>query len=407
MFLKIAFRNVFRNRRRTLITLTAISFGCASLIINGGIIYFIFRGLREDAIHGRHGHFQIHKRGYSESHMSDPFAHTLSNSEYEEIARLLRGRPHVKEVTPRLELAGLVSYGGQSVSFLGLGVEADKDARFSTMVSVIQGEQLSAAEPHGVLIGKGLAARLKARVGDFATLLANTTDGGYNAVDVRIRGVFEGGSKEFDDWVMKIPLGKAQELLGFDQVQSVVVLIDDTENTEPARAGLVSGFAAGGLDLELTTWREMATFYNQVVSMFGKELDIVKVIISIIVILSIINSMTMSIFERTREIGTIMAIGTLKRDVLRMFMLEGLILGLIGGVLGVTAGIVIAQVISYIGIPMPPPPASTRPFTAKVDIIPSIVLFSFSISVASAIAASLYPAYKASRLRIVDALRYI
>ncbi len=141
--------------------------------------------------------------------------------------------------------------------------------------------------------------------------------------------------------------------------------------------------------------------------MFGKELDIVKVIISIIVILSIVNSMTMSIYERTREIGTIMAIGTLRRNVLRMFLLEGLILGLIGGTFGVITGIAIGSVISYVGIPMPPPPASTRSFIAQVDIIPSILLFAFSISVASAVLASIYPAFRASRLRIVDALRHI
>jgi putative ABC transport system permease protein len=407
MYLKLAFRNVFRNKRRTIITLTAISFGCASLIINGGIIYFIFRGLREDAIHGRHGHIQIYKLGYNERHLAEPLGYTISNHELENINALLSAIPHVKEVAPKLELSGLISYGGKNVSFLGVGVEAEKDAQFSTMVSFIRGAPLSAQEPHGVVLGKGLAAKLEAQVGDFATLLTNTRDGDYNAVDVRIRGVFEGGSKEFDDWVMKIPLPKAQELLNSDQVQSVVVLLDRTENTELVREQLLETLAEQGLDLELTSWEQLALFYNQVVSMFGKELDIVKVIISIIVILSIVNSMTMSIYERTREIGTIMAIGTLRRDVLKMFLLEGLILGLIGGIFGIIAGVAIGSVISYVGIPMPPPPASTRSFVAQVDIIPSILLFSFSISVVSAVLASIYPAFRASRLHIVDALRYI
>jgi putative ABC transport system permease protein len=385
----------------------AISFGCASLIINGGIIYFIFRGLREDAIHGRHGHIQVYRRGYTDGRASEPFNYTISNSEYDDIRHLLAGLPHVVEVTPRLEMTGLISYGGKSVSFLGFGVEAEKDAQSSAMISVTKGDPLSASEPHGVILGKGLAARLEAQVGDFATLLANTRDGGYNAIDVRIRGIFEGGLKEFDDWVMKIPLTKAQELLNFGQIQSIIVLLDHTENTDMVRARMLETFAEHKLDLEMTTWQELAVFYNQVVSMFGKELNIVKIIISIIVILSIINSMTMSIYERTREIGTIMALGTLKRNVLRMFLLEGLILGLAGGLLGILAGVAIAQLISYIGIPMPPPPASTRPFVARVDIIPSILFFSFSISVGAALLASVYPAYRASQLRIVDALRYI
>jgi putative ABC transport system permease protein len=407
MYLKLAFRNVFRNKRRTIITLSAIAFGCASLIINGGIIYFIFRGLREDAIHGRYGHIQIYKRGYNEKQMTDPLVHTISNREFGEINALISSFPEVDDVTSRLEISGLITFGGKSVSFLGVGVDPQKDVRFSTMISMVEGSGLSEQDPIGVIIGKGLAAKLQLRAGDFVTLLANTPDGNYNGVDVHIKGIFEGGLKEYDDWVMKMPLSKAQELIDFYQVQSVVVLLDRTENTEAVKTRLLETFKEKGLDLELTSWQDLALFYNQVVNMFGKELDVVKVIICIIVILSIINSMTMSIYERTREVGTMIAIGTLPRNILRLFMLEGFILGLIGGTLGVLSGVVLAMVISYIGIPMPPPPASTRSFVAQVDIVPSILLFAFVLSVIATVIASFYPAFRASRLRIVDALRYV
>lgn len=407
MYLKLAFRNVFRNKRRTIITLSAIAFGCASLIINSGIIYFIFRGLREDAIHGRYGHIQIYKRGYNEKQMTDPLAHTISNREFEELRSLISSFPHVKDVTSKLEISGLMTFGGKSVSFLGVGVDPQKDSEFSTMISIVEGSLLSEKDPMGVIIGKGLAAKLKLRAGDFATLLANTQDGNYNGVDVRIKGIFEGGLKEFDDWVMKIPISKAQELINFNQAQSVVVLLDNTENTEAVKARLTKAFKEKNLDLELTSWEDLALFYNQVVNMFGKELDVVKVIICIIVILSIINSMTMSIYERTREVGTMIAIGTLPRNVLRLFLLEGFILGLMGGALGVLSGVGLSALISYIGIPMPPPPASTRAFIAQVDIVPSVLLFAFVLSVISTVVASFYPAFRASRLRIVNALRYV
>ena len=224
---------------------------------------------------------------------------------------------------------------------------------------------------------------------------------------MRIKGIFEGGLKEFDDWVMKIPITKAQELINFKQSQSVVVLLDHTENTDAVKAHLIEAFKEKNLDLELTSWEDLALFYNQVVNMFGKELDVVKVIICIIVILSIINTMTMSIYERTREVGTMIAIGTLPRNVLRLFLLEGFILGLMGGALGVLSGVCLSALISYIGIPMPPPPASTRAFIAQVDIVPSVLLFAFVLSVISTVVASFYPAFRASRLRIVNALRYV
>jgi putative ABC transport system permease protein len=387
--------------------LSAIAFGCASLIINSGIIFFIFRGLREDAIHGRYGHIQIYKRGYNEKQMTDPLARTISNQEFEEIRSLISSFPHVEDVTPKLEISGLMTYGGKSVSFLGVGVDPQKDARFSTMISIIEGSSLSEKDPMGVVIGKGLAAKLKLRAGDFATLLANTQDGNYNGVDVRIKGIFEGGLKEFDDWVMKIPISKAQELINLKQSQSVVILLDRTENTQAMKAHLIEAFKEKNIDVELTSWEDLAIFYNQVVNMFGKELDVVKVIICIIVILSIINSMTMSIYERTREVGTMIAIGTLPRNILRLFLLEGLILGLIGGAIGVLSGVGLSLIISYIGIPMPPPPASTRAFIAQVDIVPSVLVFAFVLSVISTVIASFYPAFRASRLRIVNALRYV
>jgi putative ABC transport system permease protein len=407
MYLKLAFRNVFRNKRRTIITLTAIAFGCASLIINGGIIYFIFRGLREDAIHGRYGHIQIYKHGYNEKQMTDPLSHTISNREFEEIKTLISSIPQVVNVTPKLEISGLMTYGGKTVSFLGVGVDPEKDSQFSTMISIVEGNPLSEKDPMGVIIGKGLAAKLRLRAGDIATLLANTPDGNYNGVDVRIKGIFEGGLKEFDDWVMKIPINKAQELINFNQAQSIVVLLDRTENTRAVKTQLARAFKEKNLDLEMTSWEDLALFYHQVMNMFGKELDVVKVIICIIVILSIINSMTMSIYERTREVGTMIAIGTLPRNILRLFLLEGLLLGLIGGALGVLSGVGLALIISYIGIPMPPPPASTRAFVAQVDIVPSILLFAFVLSVVSTVVASFYPALRASRLRIVNALRYV
>src|ERR1044072_9874429 len=138
MYLKLAFRNVFRNKRRTIITLSAIAFGCASLIINSGIIFFIFRGLREDAIHGRYGHIQIYKRGYNEKQMTDPLAHTISNREFEEIKALISSFPHVEDVTSKLEISGLMTFAGKSVSFLGVGVDPQKDSRFSTMISIVR-----------------------------------------------------------------------------------------------------------------------------------------------------------------------------------------------------------------------------------------------------------------------------
>lgn len=387
----------------------AISFGCIALIINGGIIYNIFRGLREDAIYGRHGHIQIHKQGYLENHASHPFEYKLPNQDYNRLKPLLFSLEHVEKLSVNVEFSGLITAGDKNISFLGLGVEADIDATaFSRqLITIKSGKGLSNDDPYGVILGIGLAAKIDAQVGDYVRLMVNTATGTFNAIDVQIRGIFEGGSKAFDDWVLKIPFQTAQELLSLEAIDSVILFLDKTKHTERVKNQLMTLFYENNLDIELQIWSELALFYNQVIQMFGRELNIIKTIISIVVVLSILNTMSMSIFERTSEIGTIMAMGTKRRKVFLMFLLEALILGLFGGILGVIGGIGLAKLISYIGIPMPPPPASTRPFTARVDIVSSILYFSFLLSVIASVIAAIFPAYKASRLQIVDALRYV
>ncbi len=132
-----------------------------------------------------------------------------------------------------------------------------------------------------------------------------------------------------------------------------------------------------------------------------------RLIILIIVIFSIANTMTMSVFERMREIGTIRAMGTKRRGVLSLFLIEGLILGALGGTLGVVFGIVAAKLISIKGIYIPPPPTMTEGYTALINIVPKDLIFAFCLAVGTSLISSIYPAFKAARLKVVDALRYI
>ncbi len=405
--LKLAFRNVFRNKRRTIITLLAISFGSAAYIINSGIIHYIFWGLRQDAIYGRHGHLQIYKQGYIQHHTANPMDYTLTNAEYEQLKSHLKSNSYIQKVTARLDFSGLINSGDRNVGFLGMGVEVESEPDFSAQISIIEGEGLSTEHPDGVILGRGLAEKIEAKPGDNVILLANTEDGVLNAVDVNVRGIFEGGMKAFDDWVMKVPIAKAQQLMYLDEVHNVILLLDKTENADLVKAQLLNLFAGENLPFEIETWDNLALFHNQVVDLFGRELDVIKIIISIIVILSIINTMSMSIFERTQEIGTIMSMGTKRWQVMRLFLMEALILGIIGGGIGILSGIGLGKIISAIGIPFPSPPGATRPFLGKVAIVPSDLQFAFFLSISATLIAAIYPAYKASRLRIVDALRHV
>jgi len=164
---------------------------------------------------------------------------------------------------------------------------------------------------------------------------------------------------------------------------------------EPAMAGY-----------EVVPWTRLADFYNKTVALFSRQMGVVKLIIAVIIVLSISNTMTMSVMERTVEIGTAMALGVRRQRILVLFLLEGGLLGAIGGICGVILGYLAAQAISAVGIPMPPAPGMSRGFVAGIIVTPSIVFDALLLAVSTTLIASIYPAWRASRLVIVDALRH-
>jgi putative ABC transport system permease protein len=388
-----------------MVALLAIATGCAALIVNGGVIYNIFRELREDAIHGRHGHIQVYRRGYTDNHRREPSQFLIPADEAQRIVALVKTVPHVARVTRRREFTGMISRADRYVAFVGIGVEPAEDAEFSRHMTMRAGRPLTPDDPRGVVAGLGLAERIDASPGTPLTLTANGERAGLNAVDASLRGIFEGGLKEYDDWTLKVPLETVNELLRDDRVEQIVILLDRTENVETVRVSLERAFVNEGLLLEVKPWTELALFHNQVVSLFRRELDVIKLIISTIVILGIANTIGMSIVERRLELATLLALGLRPGVVGRLLMTEALITGLLGGALGVALGIAIAVSASAVGIPFPSPPGATRPFLGGVDIVPSIVIFAFAISVFATLAAAVFPIFKAVRRPIAETLR--
>ncbi len=405
LFLRLALRNVFRDRVRTAVALLAIGVGCAALIVNGGVIYNIFEELREDAIRGRHAHLQIYRRGYTDNHLKDPGAYLIPRAEAERILSLVRAQPHVERITRQREFSGMISAGDRYVSFVGIGVDPGEDAEFSRHAVLRRGEPLSSQEPYGMLCGLGLAERFAGEPGRVVTLMTNTESGALNAVDVKVRGIFEGGMKAYDDWTLKLPLQAVEELLLDDRTEKILVLLDHTEEVPEVQRSLEGLFATQGLDLETRSWRDLALFHNQVVGLFNRELDVIKLIIATIVVLGIANTIGMSIVERRVELATLRALGIRSGAIARLLFTEALLTGLMGGVLGVALGCAIAWVVSAIGITFPSPPGATRPFVGGVDVVPGIVVFAFLLSVGATLLAAILPILKARRWSIAHVLR--
>lgn len=404
MYLRLAFKNIFRNKTRSLITLAAIAFGCISLIIAGGFMENIFYQIRESYIRSFFGHIEVNKTGFSEKGVARPFDFMISDPG--DVIKKIYSAEHVKTVTPRLEFSGLLSTGETTISFLGQGIDPKTEKEISTAVGIDAGADLATGDAYNIIMGRGLSSAIGAKVGDPLIAVANTKGGAINALDVTVKGVFYTASKAFDDRAVRLPIATAQKLLHTGDVQTLVVLLDKTENTDMVMKNLRDLFKKDGLDLEIKPWYEMADFYTKTVNLYRRQFLVLKLIIAVVVVLSVFNTMNMSVLERVGEIGTVMALGTKKRGVVALFIIEGFILGVIGGVAGLAGGYMLASLISYVGIPMPPPPGATMTWTARVDIVTDLFLTAFVLSIITAVVSSFYPAFKASRLEIAEALRH-
>ncbi len=399
--LRLALRNILRQRRRSLTAIAAIGFGVISLMLAAGYIEWTYWSIREESTTNQIGHIQITKPGYHENGLSDPFAYLLPGTVagLDKLAKL----PQVKSVAPRLTFNGLVSHGENTLSFIGEGIDPDKDP-YSSNILVVEGRLLSVDDPRGIVLGAGLAANLGVKTGDTIVLLSNSATGGINAVEGMVRGLISTSMKDFDDNILRIGIGMARQLLRTDGAHLWVTTLRDTEMTGKVMDKLREESWFSGM--AVTPWTRLADYYNKTVELFSRQVGVVKLIIGLIIVLSISNTMTMSVMERTQEIGTAMALGLRRRRILSLFLLEGGLLGVLAGLIGIGLGYLLALLISHIGIPMPPAPGMSRGYIGHIIITPGIAIDALLLAISTTLLASLYPAWRAARLNIVDALRH-
>jgi putative ABC transport system permease protein len=398
----LALRNVLRQRRRSAIAIGAVAFGITALILASGFIEWIFKDFRESTIQSQLGHLQIVRPGYYDTGKADPYAFLLPDAIPELEAPNEPRR--IKTIAPRLSFSGLVSHGDATLSFIGDGVSPQAEAAFGKGVQISAGKNLSVSEPLAVIMGEGLARNLGVNVGDKVVLLANTASGATNAVEVTVVGLFSTVTKAYDDAALRVPIATARTLLRTKGSHVWVVLLDHTSDTDGMVATLRDKLPRD--KFEVVPWHKLADLYNKTATLFTKQIQGIRLIIALIILLSISNTMTMSVMERISEIGTSMALGVKRAGILRLFVSEGILLGCFGGLLGLLTGVAFAATISAIGIPMPPPPGMAHGYTGAILVTGKIAYEAFILAVGTTLVASMYPAWTASRKQIVDALRH-
>ena len=404
---KVAILNILRNYRRSLITLAAIVLGCASLILFGGFVASMYEGMRENLIRSQLGHIQIYAKGFNQYANSEPEKYLISQQDISKITEVISEFESVQLVAPRLNFSGLLSDSHNSIAVTGLGVDADNEELLSSAVSLVKGESLFPEDSSGALLGEGLFNALNSEVGDYLTLLSSTADGAINAVDIKITGVIRTGVKEVDSRLVKTNINLARDLLYTDSASRLVVLLDDTHKTQQVLSELSKAFDNAGLQLEMRTWSDLADYYHQVVALFDGVFGFIQIIVLFIVALSISNTMMMAVMERTKEIGTIRAMGGTPFEVISLFILESIFLGIIGSALGLIVGSLLANGITFAEWTMPRPPGSTQDYPVRVFVEIDVLFKTFLLGLSIAVISSIYPAVKASRLPVSNALRYV
>ncbi len=411
-FAAIALRNLSRNLRRTLLSILVVAAGTVGILLTAGFISNAFKGLREAMIHGGLGHLEV---------VTDEALVGKSAAAERSIAQGLTGweatrdeiekTPHVLAAGANIHLMGIASKGDASASFLGMAVEPDRERRMEFPVKVRDGENLPEKAPEAgddrVLLGLGLAQSLGAKTGDTITILSMTADGTLNALDLRVNGLYTTGVQDLDTRMLKIHLATAQRLANTDRVSDLIVGLDDTSNTETVRAALEKRFAESGKKLTLVEWRKRATFYDQVGAMYSGIFWFLGSIIFVLVVLSTSNTLMMSILERVREIGTLLAIGTSRAQVATIVILEALWLGLLGALAGDVVSWVLIHAINAAKIEMPPPPGAVSGIGLELAVVPEAFVGVVGLMLVVLALAAIVPTVKAVRLKIVDALGHV
>jgi putative ABC transport system permease protein len=401
-WLLFAWKNVLRNRRRSFMALLITAVGTAAVLTGGGFALFAYESLREVSARDT-GHVVLAQRNYFTGDEDTPMQFGLAGAQA--LAAELRTLPGVRAVVPRVQFSGLISNGDKTAVFIGSGVVPEVDFRLrGGQMNFLAGEAFDAGRSvPEIAIGGELARTMKAKPGTSLTLLATTTEANLNAVDVIVRGIVSVGVPDIDKRLVFADVAAVQKLLLTDKVSTLSVYLKDTGDTAAAAARI----GAAHPELALRTWLDLAVFYKAVRALYNRIFGMLGGIMLVIVLFAVSNTLSMAVVERTREIGTLRAIGTMPGEVVGNFVLEG---ALIGGA-GALAGMLIAGAINvalvFSGLQMPPPPGRSGGYPLLVSFsVPLYAATGLAVIAVAAIAAYLV-SRNAARKPITEALAHV
>ncbi|TXY00025.1 ABC transporter permease [Vibrio mimicus] len=410
---RLAALNLQRNRRRSLLSISIIAIAVLALTSAGGFGLYTYDSLRESTARDV-GHLTLSLRGYFEQEEETPLANGLEGSD--SIRQALLANPAIRGIQPRIELTGLVSNGVKSTIFVGLGVDYKEfdmkgpflDLRAGQTLQDPNSPRFDPTQPQ-VMLGVDLARNLNVAVGDWVTLLATTADGALNALDFQVRGLYSTGVPELDKRQLYLHLTSAQELLNSSKVSTLSVYLFTTEHTASVQRWVEEQLSKLHLaqDLQVMPWQQLAVFYTRVKDLYDRLFGVMGTVMAMVVFVALFNTLTMSVSERTREIGTLSALGAYPNDILAGFVREATLLALCGTLLGTLLNLLTIAVVRVADIQMPPPPGRTEGYPLDLYLSFTLVGLCAVGTVVICVLAAWFSARKGVNKPITEALAYV
>ncbi len=328
---KMAFRDLGRNRRRSFFSSLALALGLALLLLMAAFIQGEMGSAMDATIRLQSGHLQIRAQSYDESKTSLKWEDLIENPA--QVAEQLASLAPVKVATPRLFASGIVSVRDETAGVRIFGIDPLSEANVPYQLGMISGEFLAPDDRQGVLVGQPLAEKLGLNVGDKFSLSANTSNGDVAEQVFTIRGIYSTETNAFDSTTVFLPLAKAQTITQAENHASTIfVLLNDKAQTEPVVAALQTS------KYKVLTWTEMNALIIQYEEFANAYMVSLYLIVLAITATVIVNTLVMAVFERTREIGILSAIGMKGGRIMAMFLAESTLLAVGGIIMGLILG---------------------------------------------------------------------
>ena len=413
--LKLASRNLLRNRRRSAVTVLAAMLGFAAVNVFAGFTTYMFVNLREAFIYGLgNGHLIIYKEGYREKGASDPANYLLPSKVYQRLQELPQKDGRILLASGRLDLSGQVDTGNSYNIFVARAVTPSHGEKFfhasQTMrrgyTFLAEGTPLTDDNPNEIGIAFGVRKTLGLNIGSNAVLMARTVEGQINTVDAVVKNIFAAPNETLDTKLINMPLDLAQDLYQTDTVGSVSLLLKPGTDLGEAEKVVRDELGDDAKGLRIVRWDEESDLYRLTRKMFNMIFGIVFAILVVIVAMSVMNTMGMAILERTTEIGTLRAMGMKRSGVIGLFAAEGALLGLSGVALGTLATVVVWAAI-LLRKPTWTPPTLGREVPLEIRLEPNYLFVTGFLLIVLTLVAAIVPARRASTQGIVEALGHV